>query len=180
MQKCALLFWLVWSCIHSWSYLPHIPLTVLVANELRSEHVHATFLEAFAKDWQIKRVALNKMHPQYRHPLIHVYALKRRGRGALTARDAAPSEDGDGDAVHQMLAQEAGSAPHGGGPEEEGPEGKGPEEEAAEEPSDAAQQLQQLKQPGFGDAWETRRLGAALAACMAGVAMPATASSEDR
>lgn len=135
---------------------------MLVANELRSERVHATFLEAFGKDWQIKRIALNKLHPQYRHPLIHVYALRRRGRSTVraVATDSAGSSPGLGENEHTDVAPSMETV--------DGPE----REDVGVVDLTEQQPVARLGGDAQPDAWETRRLGAALAACLADVAVP--------
>ena len=51
---------------------------VLIANELRSESVQSRFMETFQAGFIIKKVPHSKLNPDYRHPSILLYALKRR------------------------------------------------------------------------------------------------------
>ena len=51
---------------------------VLIANELRSDSVQSRFMETFQAGFIIKKVPYSKMNPDYRHPSILLYSLKRR------------------------------------------------------------------------------------------------------
>lgn len=51
---------------------------VLIANELRSESVQSCFMETFQAGFIIKKIPHSKLNPEYRHPSISLYSLRRR------------------------------------------------------------------------------------------------------
>ena len=51
---------------------------VLIANELRSDSVQSRFMEIFQAGFTIKKISHSKLNPDYRHPSIMLYILKRR------------------------------------------------------------------------------------------------------
>lgn len=94
-------FILAADCVYSELAVPHLLATVLhmgglrtqtiVTNEFRSQAVHDIFMEQFGRHFTIRRVQAGKMDPNYQHPLIHIYLLKRRKQVA----GEAGSEAGD-------------------------------------------------------------------------------------
>lgn len=52
---------------------------ILVANEFRCARVHEAFELGCKATFVLRRVPAARLHPDYRHPAIHVYALTRRG-----------------------------------------------------------------------------------------------------
>lgn len=55
---------------------------ILVANEFRCARVHEAFELGCKPTFVLRRVPATRLHPDYRHPAIHVYALTRRGASA--------------------------------------------------------------------------------------------------
>ena len=51
---------------------------VLIANELRSDSIQSRFMETFQAGFIMKKVPHSKLNPDYRHPSILLYTLKRR------------------------------------------------------------------------------------------------------
>ncbi len=110
--------------------------------------MQAAFLQAFGRGWIVKRVAHSKLDPAYRHPLIHLYSLRRK-RGKKNA------DDGEEHTGEEHTGEEEEGEEHGG-------------EEITRETEDE-QEVPQCTQEGM---WETRRLGAALAASLADIHIP--------
>jgi hypothetical protein len=57
---------------------------VVIANERRSESVQAAFVELFSPSFTFKKVPLSKQDPDYCHPAIEIYILKKK-KGASDA-----------------------------------------------------------------------------------------------
>ena len=69
-----------------------LPCTVVVVNELRSDSVHARFLELFGPHFVMRKVPRAKMDAVHQHPAIDIFLLKlRRQRPGSPA--AAPAGD---------------------------------------------------------------------------------------
>lgn len=85
-------FILAADCVYSELAVPHLLATVLhmcgprtqtiITNEFRSQAVHDIFMERFSQHFTIRKVQAGKMDPNYQHPLIHIYLLKRRKQAA--------------------------------------------------------------------------------------------------
>lgn len=67
-------------CVLFWLLLA----AVVIANERRSESVQAAFLELFSPSFTFKKVPLSKQDPDYCHPAIEIYLLKKK-KGASDA-----------------------------------------------------------------------------------------------
>lgn len=75
-------------CVYSEKAVPHFyetvmalvnrKTTIVIANEFRCERVHEMFMSLFGEFFTIKKIPANKMDESYRHPLIHIYVLKKR------------------------------------------------------------------------------------------------------
>jgi len=87
--------------------------SILVANETRSLTTAAEWQRVFSEHFLLKRIPHAKMHPEYRHPLIALWQLRRR---------RAPGEGIGGEGEEEGEEEEE-------GPEAAGDEGTG---EAAE------------------------------------------------
>ncbi|KAL4438246.1 hypothetical protein ABPG77_010607 [Micractinium sp. CCAP 211/92] len=108
-------FILAADCVYSELAVPHLLATVLhmggprtqtiVTNEFRSQSVHDVFMETFGQHFMIRKVQSGKMDPNYQHPLIHIYLLKRR----KPAAGEAGSEAGDVEAAAAAAVAEAGA-----------------------------------------------------------------------
>ncbi|MEW5306988.1 MAG: hypothetical protein WDW36_009411 [Sanguina aurantia] len=81
--------------------------TVVVVNELRSESVHSRFMELFTATHTMKKVPHAKMDPQFQHPNIMIYILRKRKPAGGAAGGAADPEDGDADEDAEDDAPEA-------------------------------------------------------------------------
>lgn len=57
---------------------------VIIANERRSESVQAAFTSLFSDSFTFKKVPLAKQDPEYSHPVIEMYILKKK-KGATDA-----------------------------------------------------------------------------------------------
>ncbi|KAL4448418.1 hypothetical protein ABPG75_005637 [Micractinium tetrahymenae] len=116
-------FILAADCVYSELAVPHLLATVLhmggprtqtiITNEFRSQAVHDVFMEQFGQHFTIRKVQAGKMDPNYQHPLIHIYLLKRRkqplagagseAEGAVAAAEAA-EEAAEGDEAEELRA----------------------------------------------------------------------------
>jgi hypothetical protein len=69
----------------------HDKSTILVANEVRSLSVQQRFIDLFSKEYVLKTVPHSKQHPDFQHPAILLYILKRRKEGK--GKQAAETQD---------------------------------------------------------------------------------------
>ncbi|KAI7837928.1 hypothetical protein COHA_008234 [Chlorella ohadii] len=84
-----------------------------VYSELAGEAltVHDEFMAQFGRHFTIRKVPTGKMDPNYQHPLIHIYLLKRRKEplpeGEAAAAEAAAAEADDAQGAAAAAAQGA-------------------------------------------------------------------------
>lgn len=83
----------------------------MVVNELRSESVQNRFMQLFTATHTMKKVPHAKMDPQFQHPNIMIYLLKKRKpSGVGGASGAADPEDADEDGGADCITPEAASS----------------------------------------------------------------------
>ena len=80
---------------------------VLVVNELRSQTVHARFLEAFEPTHNIKIIPLSKMDETYQHPNIQIFHMKKRRLKKPAGKQAEGSGDDQEDEQQGAGVEEA-------------------------------------------------------------------------
>jgi len=68
------------------------PYAVVVVNELRSESVHARFLELFGPHFAVRKVPRAKMDAVHQHPAIDIFLLKLRRQRPDASPPAAAAE----------------------------------------------------------------------------------------
>ena len=78
---------------------------VVVVNELRSQSVHARFLELFEPHFAVRKVPRGKMDAVHQHPAIDIFVMKlRRPRSTKQAADVA---DGNTDRADTQACEDA-------------------------------------------------------------------------
>lgn len=79
---------------------------VVIANERRSESVQAAFLSLFSDSFTFKKVPLAKQDPDYSHPAIELYILKKKkGASDASLRELEAKEAADMAEVAASLQQ---------------------------------------------------------------------------
>lgn len=67
------------TCAHSSTLNTQTQLkTVIIANERRSESVQSAFTELFSHSFTFKKVPLSKQDPDFSHPVIELWVLKKK------------------------------------------------------------------------------------------------------
>lgn len=93
--------------------------TIIIANERRSESVQSAFTELFSHSFTFKKVPLSKQDPDFSHPIIELYILKRKkGASDENLREIEAAEQ----AAQQQQQQDEGKQPGtaaAGGPEQQ-------------------------------------------------------------
>ncbi|KAI3426281.1 hypothetical protein D9Q98_008654 [Chlorella vulgaris] len=117
-------FILAADCVYSELAVPHLLATVLhmsgprtqtiITNEFRSQSVHDIFMQQFGNHFAIRKVALGKMDPNFQHPLIHIYLLKRRKQALEEGQQQEQKED------EALMAAEADTAARGANEAQQG------------------------------------------------------------
>jgi hypothetical protein len=79
--------------------------TILVANERRSHTTAALWEQQFSEHFALKRVPFSKLDPEYRHPLIELWQLKRKRAPSVLAAVAGAGEVGAVEAAAEALAE---------------------------------------------------------------------------
>lgn len=114
-------FILAADCVYSELAVPHLLATVLhmggprtqtiVTNEFRSQAVHDIFMHQFGQHFTIRKVQMGKMDPNYQHPLIHIYLLKKRKQALEDAsEDEEALEEEEEDGVEAEVLADGGHA----------------------------------------------------------------------
>eukprot|EP00201_Polytomella_parva_P019245 CAMPEP_0175055554 /NCGR_PEP_ID=MMETSP0052_2-20121109/10152_1 /TAXON_ID=51329 ORGANISM="Polytomella parva, Strain SAG 63-3" /NCGR_SAMPLE_ID=MMETSP0052_2 /ASSEMBLY_ACC=CAM_ASM_000194 /LENGTH=216 /DNA_ID=CAMNT_0016320427 /DNA_START=333 /DNA_END=983 /DNA_ORIENTATION=+ len=106
--------------------------TVVVCNEFRSKTVHDRFMELFKATHNVKLMTKNKMDPEFWHPNIHIYVMKRK-----------KNKQGDADS---------------GGEEENDEEEKTAEEGTAKAPEKKEKTKEKNKEKGGKEGNETNQI----------------------
>jgi hypothetical protein len=64
---------------------------VICCHEIRDEEANALFVSELKKQFNVKRIARNKLHPEFRNDLIEVLSAKLK-RTSLKAASATPAD----------------------------------------------------------------------------------------
>lgn len=96
-------------CVYNETAVPHFLNTVLamvghrttvaICNEFRSQSVHDIFMAEFSRHFTVKKVPMSRMDPDYQHPLIHIYIMKRKKIVQPSSGGSAREAEADGAAT---------------------------------------------------------------------------------